>query len=732
MRHHRTAVFIIRQSQRPNYAQIRLSPHLFESRILAFPARATSKRFLPWLVAIAWLAFLAAIAILKPGELLELVVLSAAGSVAWYVASRGSGVAAIVAMVLFAVPLIDTWPARVLQLAPDRLPVPLPAFLSVVSLLAALAIIAVRPNLRSLPIPLLVLGTPLLLAGALSAIAAQNHRDALGQAWLGFAVPIGLGLLVASRRPTWTTATTLLLGLATPAIVGIAAYMLSFGVPLSGADLVRAKVELYRPHLFQELTYGNVGHIADLALMMLPLAVLAPVAWWRDRLMRIVSMAVALVILIVIVLVLSRSTLVVALLMLAGVASLLAIRGQWGAVAPAAGVAIIIFILVLPDVRGLYGGILPTAGVALEHVAQSPSPYAQATPTNTPVTTTPVPSASPVASATPKPTAGPVTVVGSASDTSTSDRIGAIRQAISIAARHALLGVGTGQYARLDPAQTAPHSLLVLLVVENGVLGGLGLVLLLAVLSARLLRLAWSGDMDNGALLQVGALAGAFGFIVKGIVAGVPLVLGTIDVWAASLWALVAIGMASPDPTPYSGRVPLLPVKRVAALAIAFGLLLAVGIARFPLALEPGSADRNGVTLNSLVDSGDLSGPNDWYSAALNLDVKASRQRMELLLTQPADAQALVLSRPIAVFPSSCYDLSVSEISSTTPLVIVLADEEGRPLGQMMRLPAGESGDVHFRIMSGNRFRVSILFTAPGPIAVDIGTVRMSRLTSCP
>ncbi len=307
-------------------------------------ARIVSRRILLWLIAVGWLVCLAAIATLKPGELLELVVLSAVASFAWWVARSGSG-AAPIALGLFLVPLVNTWPARVLQLVPDRLQWPLPAFLSVGSVLIALLIIVVRPHWKSLPVRLVAVGMPFLLAGALSTISAQHHLDAFGQAWLAFAVPIGLGLLVASTRATWTAATTLLLGFVTPAIVGIAAYVLSFGVPLSGADLVRAKAELYRPHRFQDLTYGNVGHIGDLALLLLPLAFLAPVAWRRDRVMRAVSTSVALVILCVLVLVLSRSTLVVALVMLAGVATLLAIRGHWGAVPPAAAVAIIALVL---------------------------------------------------------------------------------------------------------------------------------------------------------------------------------------------------------------------------------------------------------------------------------------------------------------------------------------------------------------------------------------------------
>lgn len=676
-------------------------------------AHVTSRRILLWLIAVGWLLFLAAIATQKPGELLELVVLSAVASFAWWVVRGGTG-AAPIALGLFLVPLVNTWPARVLQLVPDRLVVPLPAFFSVGSVLIVLLIIVVRPHWPSLPVRLVAVGMPFLLAGALSTISAQHHLDAFGQAWLAFAVPIGLGLLVASTRATWTAATTLLLGFVTPAIVGIAAYLLSFGVPLSGADLVRAKAELYRPHLFQDVTFGNVDHIADIALLLLPLAFLAPVAWRRDRLMRVVSTMVALVILCVLVLVLSRSTLLVAIVMLAGVAGLLAIRGHWGAVAPVAGVAIIALVLLLPEVRGLYAGILPTAAVVVQRAPPSPSPVLQSP-----------------AAASPDTNIGPATVVGSASDASTSDRIAAIRDAISFASAHGPFGVGTGQYVRFDPAQTAPHSLLAILIVENGVLGGLGLLLLLAILSERLFRIARSRTIDDGALLQLGALAGAFGFIVEGILAGVPLALGTIDVWAVCLWCLIAIGMTSADPSPLPEGSRVLPARRFAPVAVVFAVLIAVAISAFPLALEPGSADRNGVVLNSLVDSADPSGPNDWYRATPQLEVTGNRQRMELVLSQRADLQPLVISRPVAVFPSTCYDVSVSRVKSTTSLMIELADEEGRQVIETMSLSSGLSDNVHLRVRSGDRFRVSILFIGQGPIDVDIGTVRVNRLSSC-
>ena len=702
-----------------------------EAIVFRFGAR--SVRVVRWSIAIGWLFFLAAIAARKPGELLELTAVTAVAPAAWWVARQALGAAPIVALVVFVLPLVDTWPARLLQLAPDRLPVPLPALLSVGSMVVVVAFIVLRPRVSAISIPVLALGAPFLLAGALSAVAAQNHFDALAQAWLAFAIPVAVGLLVASTRPTWAVATTLLLGFFVPTIVGIAAYVLSFGLPLSGADLVRAKVELYRPHLFQELTYGNVGHIADLALLLLPVAFLAPVAWRRNRLMQIASMAIALMLLIVLVLVLSRSTLIVALVMLGGVGALLAIRRRRrDAIVPAVGVAMVALVLLLPEVRQQYSGILPQASFLVPRATDSRpprprpifviEPAAQWQMSGEPaghvfISDTCV---VPVAAA-----------VLSGLDTSTKNRIEAIRKGIILGSTH-LLGVGTGQYVLFDPLHTAPHSLLVLLLVENGVLGAVGLLLLLGVLLARLFRVARFRSLDDGALLQLGALAGTIGFIGKGIIAGVPFAVGSIDVWAACLWSLVAIGMSSTTLVPLPERAPLIPVRHLATLALALGALSIVAVAGFPHALEPGNGERGGVRLNSLVDSGDTAGPNDWYRGMSALQVTSSRSKMQLVQTQPADLQPLVLSRPIPVFHSSCYDIYVSRIVSTTPITLAVGDEEARQVLQSTEVSSGRSDHVELYIRSGGRSRVSIMFIASSPINVEIGTVQMIRVTKCP
>ncbi|UPT85170.1 O-antigen ligase family protein [Bradyrhizobium barranii subsp. apii] len=65
-------------------------------------------------------------------------------------------------------------------------------------------------------------------------------------------------------------------------------------------------------------------------------------------------------------------------------------------------------------------------------------------------------------------------------DQSGADRAAAVRTGIAIAKANWLTGIGTGIYARIEPEFTSPHSMLILRLAENGLLGLISILILFA------------------------------------------------------------------------------------------------------------------------------------------------------------------------------------------------------------------------------------------------------------
>src|SRR5207249_58005 len=105
-------------------------------------------------------------------------------------------------------------------------------------------------------------------------------------------------------------------------------------------------------------------------------------------------------------------------------------------------------------------------------------------------------------------------------------------QGTAVFAEHMPWGVGSGQYDVYDPAHTASHSLLVQVLVEDGLIGAAGLVLVYIFVlreGARMLRRNIY-SLDNAAL-RWACLLGAGSFLLQGLIAGVPLAIGSVAVW---------------------------------------------------------------------------------------------------------------------------------------------------------------------------------------------------------
>jgi hypothetical protein len=477
-----------------------------------------SQALLDWTLFGAWaIAALAAFAI-RPGALLEVALIGVAGALV-VPALESTAAAWLLALVglAFVLPLTNTWPARAWERGTDQLPHVLGALAapSSLALLAAAAVaLPVRADGRGrAPLALTLAAAGLAVGAFLAAVLSAGPGGALASAWLQIGVPIAIGWLILRIGPNVRAAEVILLGALAaaevPCLVGATAYMLDFGIPHDSGDLAEGKVALARPHLLQEVTFGNVGHIAALAVILLPIAIVLNFFGSR-RLVRAVGAASTASLVVVLLLMVSRFALLSALLAALGLAVLLGLRAGYRiAAACAAGFVLIALVLASPAVRNPESA---AAGSSSPAQSGRPSP-------------SPSPSSRPVESR------------------SLEVREGAVRSGLRVAAHHLPFGVGSGRYPLYDPVHTAPHSLPLEVVAEDGLLAGLGLLALTGWLILALVPLlrATRGPKPPGFELRVACVVGALAFLTLGFLGGVPLLLGSSDVWTALLAVQVSL-----------------------------------------------------------------------------------------------------------------------------------------------------------------------------------------------
>jgi hypothetical protein len=460
-----------------------------------------------WIALASWAACYLAVALVRPGFLLELAVAGCAGALAWHMLSGASLSPSRLALagLAFLLPLVNTWPVRVYAAGLDRVS-PWAAALFSVSSIAAIGVLALTRGEPGRGRPPLLLGllAALALGGAAAGAAAAGDSSAAGAAsWSAIAVAVLVGAAVirigADAHSARALLTAPVLAALVPASAGIAAYLSSFGLPRSVGDLTAGKIALHRQYLFQELTFGNVGHLADFALLLLPAGVLG-LAWWRGRpLLQLASGVASAALAACLLLPLVRSGLAVGSATLLCVAAVALARGhRLAGVVAAGGAALFAAVLVAGQVDR--GGDVPGGGR-------------------------------------PHPGDFRVTVV----DASAQFRLEALRAGLRVAREHLPWGVGTDQYLLHDPVHASPHSLAVAAVAEQGVAGGLALALLVAVLAGEGLRLARRRPPDEIALPALACLAGAAAYLVNAVGAGALLALGTANVWAGLLALQVAL-----------------------------------------------------------------------------------------------------------------------------------------------------------------------------------------------
>jgi hypothetical protein len=211
--------------------------------------------------------------------------IGAAGTALWQLVVTGVRLTPLqgaLCAACFVLPLTNTLPARKYASKLDSLPWPVALALAVLTLLVVAAAIAGRRELRipaRAPRLVVAAGACLVLGGLLAALASVDRPGSLSAAWLELVAPALLAYLVLvaidGARSAWALLDALWLAAAVPAVVGIAAYVSTFGVPTSGDDLVAGKIQLFRPFLFQDVTFGNVDNTAPFIVLVLPLAVLS-------------------------------------------------------------------------------------------------------------------------------------------------------------------------------------------------------------------------------------------------------------------------------------------------------------------------------------------------------------------------------------------------------------------------------------------------------------------------
>lgn len=475
-------------------------------------------RFVPWLALSMWAGAAVIATALRPGELLEFGLMGVAGLCAWEVIRTAeSRRLQLTATLLFFAPLLNTWPARALYAQIDGLG--FVAYILSPSSLLALLILAVAPWRRTLRLAAFPVAVAVLLFAAVlvSTAMSLDRPGAATSAWLALVLPLGVAAAVAVSATTtparWTLLVPPALAALVPAAMGVTAWAITFGVPTSFDDVQTAKALLYRTGLVQEVTLGNVSHLAAFGLLMAPLAVTATLATTLPLAARVCAGASAALLVTAMIAVYSRA----AILATAGVlvVSAILVTSRWWRERRTEGI--------------IAGALLGTMALIVGTLGwmslQPPGSTIGAGPT---IGGGFGPSVRPLP------------------ETSIEFRMDAIRTGIRLFGDHPL-GVGSGQYAAYDPVHTSPHSLLIQLLVENGVLGGGLCLVLLAALCLAIVRFTRTQVASDEWLLRVGCALGAGGFLVFGLIAGAPLALGAVAVWSLLLATQLGILFSRPE-----------------------------------------------------------------------------------------------------------------------------------------------------------------------------------------
>lgn len=161
-------------------------------------------------------------------------------------------------------------------------------------------------------------------------------------------------------------------------------------------------------------------------------------------------------------------------------------------------------------------------------------------------------------------------------------------------------------------------------------------------------------------------------------------------------------------------------VPFLAVLAILVG-----GVATADGLLEPGRADRAGITLTPTVTAANAGAPGDWYPLnGVEFETGAESARL-----RPVGPGLQLISRGLPVIAGDCYRIGLDFDADSVGLELRLLDETGDD--ELAREPLiAPNTEVALRAPEP---RLSIgLATRAGVDAFTLGPTRIERLTSCP
>jgi len=167
-------------------------------------------------------------------------------------------------------------------------------------------------------------------------------------------------------------------------------------------------------------------------------------------------------------------------------------------------------------------------------------------------------------------------------------------------------------------------------------------------------------------------------------------------------------------------RRPGLVAFAVVAATVSLG-----GAFLLPRALEPGSSEANGITLNLLIGSGNLREANDWYPGQSS--VTARTDGTAIVVESGRSHGLQLISRPLPVFPGTAYQFDVDVRVSGAPAVLAIGDTDLRWYLAAHPMPPGTDQRVHFVFSSRSERRITVAFLAKPGAAIRIANPRLAR-----
>lgn len=162
------------------------------------------------------------------------------------------------------------------------------------------------------------------------------------------------------------------------------------------------------------------------------------------------------------------------------------------------------------------------------------------------------------------------------------------------------------------------------------------------------------------------------------------------------------------------------------AILATITISVVIGLVEYHHVLDPSTAQRDGFTMNLLVDSGNGQVPNDWYTAGgAHVAVRGGAVR----IVARADGYALE-SRIVHLSAHACYSVLVRGAATRGVAVLAAYDAELSRFSSYAPIPRS-AGQARF-LVSARDQRVTLTVAATAGAHVTLQRVRFRRLSrSC-